>query len=490
MAFTYFAMEKWEEVLSLLKVASQFEPPYGQIPLDPTKYTLKPMRYAAFAQFNMGNWNEAEMAATEVLKYEPKNEAMIMIRDKSGVTAKQIEMTDNLIAVKHELEQEKNQDKLKSLALCVPKFMEDQPVFIRLKNQFSENKDNRMVIFCGLSIDAWSPLSVKQGIGGSEEAVINMSRELAKLGWLIDVYCSCDAPGNYDGVEYHNYWEYDKQVKADIFIVWRNHSYIEYAPEKSRAFMWLHDVQRYDDWNDERLARLEKIFPLSKFHRNLLSKFPDNKFYITRNGILPSHFQVEKKKELFACVYASSPDRGLEMLLDVWPEIYKAYPKSVLNVLYGFSKNADEINKANPNWLPWKYKMIEKLKELEKQGVIYRGKVSHLELADIFNNSTYWLYPCFGFAEISCISAMKAQAAGCYPITTDKAALDETVQYGIKVQNEEGKNELNRANYLKAVLDKFKVGVTPAEQKEMSEWAIKTFGWQEVAKEWDRLFRG
>ena len=85
---------------------------------------------------------------------------------------------------------------------------------------------------------------------------------------------------------------------------------------------------------------------------------------------------------------------------------------------------------------------------------------------------------------------MKAQAAGCYPITTDRAALDETVQYGIKVHDENGKHELNRDNYLKAVLDKFRLGVTPAEQKEMSDWAIKTFDWKEVAKDWDRLFRG
>ena len=448
------------------------------------------MRYAAFAQFNLGNWEEAFNAATEVLKYEPKHEAMLMIRDKSQQTFQQIEMTDNLIEVKKELEAEGDKDKLKALASAVPAFMQDQPVFIRLRNQFSENKANRMVIFCGLTHESWSPLSVKKGVGGSEEAVINMGKELAKLGWIIDVYCSCDAPGNYDGVEYRNYWEYDKKQPCDIFLMWRNQKYIEYAPVGSRVFVWIHDVQYYDYWNDEWLAKTEKILPLSKYHRNLLAKFPDDKFYITRNGIVPGHFQVEKKKVPYSCVYASSPDRGLEVLLDIWPEIRKAYPQATLNVLYGFSKGADEINKVNPAWLPWKYNMIAKLKELEKSGVIYRGKVSHLELADIFNNSEYWLYPCFRFDEISCISAMKAQAAGCYPITTDRAALDETVQYGIKVHDENGKHELNRDNYLKAVLDKFRLGVTPAEQKEMSDWAIKTFDWKEVAKDWDRLFRG
>lgn len=490
LAFTYFAMEKWEEALSLIKVASQFKPAYGLIPIDPSKYTLKPLRYAAFAQFNLGNWEEAFAAATEVLKFEPKNEAMIMIRDKAQITFQQIQMTDNLIEVKKELDIEGNKDKLKALASAIPAFMQDQPVFIRLRNQFNENKANRMVMFCGLTTEMWSPLSVKKGIGGSEEAVINMSKELAKLGWIIDVYCACDAPGNYDGVEYHNYWEYDNTQHCDIFVMWRNQKYIDYAPKKSRVFVWIHDVQHYDYWNDEWLARTEKIFPLSKYHRSLLSKFPDDKFYITRNGIVPGHFQVEKKKTPYSCVYASSPDRGLEVLLDIWPEIYKAYPKATLNVLYGFTKGADEINKVNPGWLPWKYKILDSLKDLEKMGVIYRGKVSHLELADIFNNSEYWLYPCFQFDEISCITAMKAQAASCYPITTDRAALDETVQYGIKVKNNEGQMQDNRDRYLKAVLDKFKQGVTPAEQKEMSDWAIKTFGWQEVAKEWNNLFRG
>ena len=47
--------------------------------------------------------------------------------------------------------------------------------------------------------------SIKTGsLGGSETALISVSRELAKRGHTVRVFCRCPNPGVYDGVEYYN----------------------------------------------------------------------------------------------------------------------------------------------------------------------------------------------------------------------------------------------------------------------------------------------
>ena len=48
----------------------------------------------------------------------------------------------------------------------------------------------------------------KRGLGGSESAVILISKELVKLGFDVTVYNNCEdtaaKPGIYDGVKYKN----------------------------------------------------------------------------------------------------------------------------------------------------------------------------------------------------------------------------------------------------------------------------------------------
>src|SRR5438034_437121 len=51
----------------------------------------------------------------------------------------------------------------------------------------SSGKD--LVFYCDRSEFRWHPGTT--GFGGSEEAVINVARELAKLDWNVTVYNSC-----------------------------------------------------------------------------------------------------------------------------------------------------------------------------------------------------------------------------------------------------------------------------------------------------------
>jgi glycosyltransferase involved in cell wall biosynthesis len=98
----------------------------------------------------------------------------------------------------------------------------------------------------------------------------------------------------------------------------------------------------------------------------------------------------------------------------------------------------------------------------------------------------FWLYPCT-FDEISCITAMKAQAAGCWPIANDFAALAETVQHGTITK---GSVEDS------GIMDKWVESVgraseeaTPDARLCMRQWALNKFSWEALAQEWSEEFK-
>jgi glycosyltransferase involved in cell wall biosynthesis len=117
--------------------------------------------------------------------------------------------------------------------------------------------------------------------------------------------------------------------------------------------------------------------------------------------------------------YASTPFRGLDVLLDVFPRIRAACPDAELDVfssmrVYGVSEAEDQ-------------KQFGALYEKAKQpGVNLIGSLPQLELADRLQEARLLAYPNH-YAETFCIAAVEAQAAGCGVITSQLGALPETV---------------------------------------------------------------
>ena len=55
-------------------------------------------------------------------------------------------------------------------------------------------------ILCTPTPEEWYPEKVKTGIGGSEEAVINISKELMRLGYRVIVYNTCGDKQGWNGL--------------------------------------------------------------------------------------------------------------------------------------------------------------------------------------------------------------------------------------------------------------------------------------------------
>jgi glycosyltransferase involved in cell wall biosynthesis len=203
----------------------------------------------------------------------------------------------------------------------------------------------------------------------------------------------------------------------------------------------------------------------------------------TGNGINPEHFKEEVKKNPKYCINTSAPDRGLEVLLHMWPEIRKEVPDAELHWFYGWDV-FDNLHKDNPEMQEYKAR-IKAL--LDQPGVFEEDRADHLTIAKKYKEAQLWLYPT-EFTEIYCITADKAQAGGALPVTTTVAALNERVKFGTKMDehkmytNEEAQKEyINKVvNYLKNpdLVDK--------EREGMVDYALNNCSWVRIADQWDK----
>lgn len=174
--------------------------------------------------------------------------------------------------------------------------------------------------------------------------------------------------------------------------------------------------------------------------------------------------------------YFSAYYRGLECLLKMWPKIRAQVPDATLDIYYGWE-----------SWVAFQgeddlyHRITSKLEELKDQGVTEHGRVSHEELAKVMKQTQVWAYPT-EFQEIHCITALKAQEAGCYPVTTNVAALNETVQSGVKISSKNiYMDEYKQEKFIEAVVDalKNKKAGTP----------VPNADWSDVAKVWDSFIK-
>src|SRR3990167_3088802 len=181
-------------------------------------------------------------------------------------------------------------------------------------------------------------------------------------------------------------------------------------------------------------------------------------------------------------IWQSSYDRGLQWLLEMWPEIKKQVPEVTLRIFYGWNL-FDFIHSNNPERQAWKKKMDQMM---QQDGITHVGRVGHKELQKVNEESGIWSYPT-DFGEISCISAMRAQIGGAIPVVSDYAALKETVQYGVKVPLDEPykcRTKEWQETYIKALVKVLNADANEGGRQEMMAWAKDKFAWSSVAAQW------
>ncbi len=180
----------------------------------------------------------------------------------------------------------------------------------------------------------WDPDSIKSGITGSEEAIIYMSEQLARLGYKVIVFGDPPVNSPYSKPEVNPRYvnlDFDDGTKFDVAVAWRTADIgSELRKRANTVYLWPHDTFHWH-LSGAQINAFNDVFWMSQWHRKQwISVNPGFvKFsHIFGNGISPEQFRpIQERSNPHSCIYGSNYARGLEILLDIWPEVHKQFPK-------------------------------------------------------------------------------------------------------------------------------------------------------------------
>lgn len=489
----YCSLDRWEEALESVAEGLTKQPPTKDIIVfNPRDYDYNPLMLMAKIYWELNAPEHSLIALQACKKIYPKNEAldnMIKIAQEETDTQKIIK---GYVAKVEEAPT--NQEK-KEIIAQIPEEYWEHPMVCYLRNNVDikdTSSGKEVTYFCGNTTHEWNPDTLKVGVGGSEEAVIHLSRQLAKKGYEVTVYNNCGKGGVWDGVTYKPWYLYNARAKTDITILWRQARSVDWGLNSDKIFIDVHDVIKAGEFNEERLKKITKIMVKSQAHREIFPEVHDDKIAIVPNGIVPDDFKKKPKRDPYLIINTSSPDRSLSAFSRIFKKIKEIEPKAKAKWAYGFGV-FDATHKNDKDMMAWKASV---LKQAEEAGVEVLGKISHAQIANLTLTAGVFLYPTT-FYEIDCISARKAQLGGCIPVTSDFAALKTTNEKGIKVHSSKTKDDWcppytwdfgdkeNDPLYVEAAIEMMR---NPIDREPLKEWA-KGFNWESISNQWEHVLR-
>lgn len=189
---------------------------------------------------------------------------------------------------------------------------------------------------------------------------------------------------------------------------------------------------------------------------------------------------TKRQHKLF---WGSSYDRGLNVLLTMWPEIKDKYEDAELHIAYGWDL-FDLVTVGNAERIEWKKRMVGLM---QQEGVLEHGRLGKDELKKLRQECGIMAYSS-DFTEIFCISAMEAQADGCVPITPDLAALGEFTTGRVIVKGDIYNSETKK-EYLSCLLYLMGDEVEWKKLQKEGMAVAKKYDWSKIALKWVDEFK-
>lgn len=505
------SQKRYKDAVMYLTQSLKFPPPEDSIVVfNPRDYDYEPIRLLAVAHFEMNEIEKSLAFFKMCLEIYPQDEDLKSMVKKIGDT---VETTKAMEGKAELMSQMTDEDLRKELDALDPKDRAHPAICHLANTRFfkTESSGKEIAIFCGFTQHEWSPeIAATKGVGGSEEAVIHLARRWAKLGWTVTVYNSCGfkeqadeeytqgivnaAQNGIGSVIYKPWWMWNYRDRQDITILWRHPFMAQYEINSGKVLVDMHDVLSADEFTPERLAHIDYVCFKTTAHADLFPKIPGEKKRIIANGIQPDQFTGASKKEKGLIINTSSPDRSLSACLDIFEEVKKRNPEARFEWAYGWEV-FDNAHGDNKRMMEWKATLQARMKTL---GVVEHGRLNTQQIAELYERGHVFLYPT-GFYEIFCISAVKAQLAGAYPVCTDFAALKEVVIWGDTVHVDIDKNAwakpyqfdyaIGKEAY-PAIIEKTVAALegNPHYTCPVRDEIISRYDWDRVAGIWQNLF--
>lgn len=351
-----------------------------------------------------------------------------------------------------------------------------------------------VVLYSPVSLEPWnSQTPWTTGIGGSETCHIEMAEilksrnhkvisynklkldETCGVGWLDEEYLTIGENQNW--------------------FIFRDPYFFDRKDLAGKRNQYVFVAQDVDyDWNEDRLSKVDKYMCLCKTHADYtIRKYPQlsGRIIISSNGIRSSYIKELGENYLGGrnpkrLMYASSPDRGLLLILENWFRIRERVPEAELHIFYGFN-NVDEIVKrlgGNSDLVVLKSEIEDLLKQ---PGIVFHGRKNQRDIYFEWMKSGVFFYPS-DWPETSCISIMEAQACGAIPVTNKYWAQGENCLNGILIDGVPQRDDLTKHRMIRYCIDLLQdTEYQESLRKQCIEDALDSFDWEKIATQWEGL---
>lgn len=480
----YYELKEYKKAIEWGKLGFSKKTPEHMLNYDDTSLTWRPTAQMGLCYIQLGRFKEGMKLLLKAQEIVPNDKSINDAVKYFGELAADDDMVKNYLQLMKYTKRDLRQ--FMSLIDSIPRKIASDERLLVAKNVILPGKvwdEKSIVFYCGPAWEDWVDSSVVGGIGGSEEATIYLSREFTKMGYKVTVFNQCgELAGEYRGVTYKNHYDFNPKDTFNIIISWRHNIFERRNIRANKKLIWLHDVPGKNQFLPEDSDTYDNVIVLSQFHKKVLAGVPEEKIFVSRNGLnIPDFENITEERNPRRMIWASSYDRGLQPFLKfVWKEVLKEVPDAELRIFYGWN-TYDAMVKDGKRDQSWKDEMVELMKQ---PGIIEYGRVGHKKLTKEYFKSGIWAYPTT-FEEISCIGAMRAQVSGAVPVVNDYAALKETVKWGVKNPGDVKAKE-TFDNYARELIELLKdPGRQEKIRKEMMPKAKEEFSWSGVAKEWE-----
>lgn len=290
LALCYLTKKEYNRALFWVKQAARMDVPKSTLVVSPRDLQAKALEIVYNCSLQTSLLDEAWRAAKQLKAMFPEMPIMSQREVFCHQLIEQRELTKIYTQAIRFLQQSGETAKIVPLMSSVPDFIADNPIISDLMNQVLPPRrwaDNEIMIYVGSCFTRWDAKTIdnpgENFVGGSEEAVIRLSAELAKLGWKVTVYGDPENEGEYDGVKYVPHYKMNKKDQFNIIVSWRRPDFVELKAKKT--YIWMHDIANALDFPKERLDKITKVIVLSPWHRSNLPDVDDSKILISSNGI-------------------------------------------------------------------------------------------------------------------------------------------------------------------------------------------------------------
>lgn len=293
LALTYVYKQEWENALLWVKIASQIPEKKTTLVSNPKDLQTKTLEILFNASLQTHKIDNAWAAAQKLNELHPGNESVTQNLRLVESLRTERELTKNMLALADYLKKTGEYPKLKALLAAAPQQIQTNPFFINLYQENNPPKawgDDEIAIYCGQGFTPWGPQYMRNPkgtfMGGSEEAVVCVSEALAKQGWKVTVYNDCgEDEGTHNGVAYKPYFAFNRVDNFNILIGWRDIRFFDTKFSAKKTYLWCHDIQNPLDFMKERVDNITKVMFLSDWHRSNVPSLPDDKVFLTSNGL-------------------------------------------------------------------------------------------------------------------------------------------------------------------------------------------------------------